>query len=178
MYYYLANFLLFCIVGSIFEETIKLLWIPHLQSGILNGPFVYGFGIVIILFIGKWVEKKIKGSKIKRYLVIFLIVTFLLTGLEWLGGMLIECIFHKVMWSYQDVPLHIGHYIAVPISIGWGIGSCIFLLWIKPWTDKLIKKIPRIWVYLVFFLFLFDVFNTFILKGFIYENLIDFFYFF
>ena len=67
MYYYLANFLLFCIVGSIFEETIKLLWIPHLQSGILNGPFVpvYGFGIVIILFIGNWVERHFSFNRIR-----------------------------------------------------------------------------------------------------------------
>ena len=151
MYYYLANFLLFCIFGSLFEESLKLLFLPHLKSGILTGPFVpvYGFGILLILGVGKYIYEKMEASKWKRYVVIFLTVTFSLTLLEWLGGVLIEFLFHKVMWSYKNVPLHIGHYIAVPVSIGWGLGACIFLKFVKPWTDKFLKKIPRCMVYCI-----------------------------
>lgn len=165
MYYYLANFLLFCIGGSLFEETLKHTFLPRLKSGILKGPFVpiYGIGILIILLVGKWIYEKMDANKKTRYLVIFITVSFLLTFLEWSGGMLIELFFHKVMWNYEEIPLHIGHYIAIPISLCWGLGACIFLRWIKPWTNRCIKKIPKQLVYVVFFLFLLDIVYTFVL---------------
>ena len=164
MYYYLAYFLLFCILGSFFEETLKAFFLPNLKSGILKGPFVpvYGVGILIILLFGKLVYEKMEGSKLKRYVIIFFGVTIFLTLLEWSSGMLIETLFDKVMWNYDDIPFHFGHYISLPTSIGWGLGACLFLRYVKSLTDKVIKKIPKILTYLVLSIFLFDILYTFL----------------
>lgn len=180
MYYYLANFLLFSIVGSLFEETMKFLFFPKMKSGILTGPFVpvYGFGIVIIILVSTWIFKKWKVKEWKQYFVIFLVITVLLTALEWLGGTLIEFLFHKKMWSYKEIPLHFGPYIALPISLCWGLGGCLFLKFIKSHTDLFIKKIPRTVTYFVFLLFLFDNLYTFFLRDFIHEYIVYRFYFF
>ncbi len=166
MYYYLTNFLFFSMVGSFFEQGMKFFFFKEMKSGILTGPFVpiYGVGIVIILLVWKQILKKMKTKKWIQYLTLFLILTVLLTLLELVSGILIETLFHKTMWNYKKIPFHFGKYIALPISLGWGISACLFLRFIKPLTDSLLKKIPRQLVYFVFFCFLFDYFYTFFLK--------------
>ena len=141
--YYINNFLLFSIFGHLLESIIYLFLNNNGYSGILYGPWtpVYGFGIILIIIIYNLI-KKTKLTGIKKAISIFLISMILLTIIEFIGGISIEYFFHKKLWSYTNLKFHIGRYIALEISIIWGLCSILYIYLIKPITDKIIKRIP------------------------------------
>jgi uncharacterized membrane protein len=75
-------------------------------------------------------------------IIVFFILIIVLTFIEYLGGILIEKIFGVVFWNYEDVPMHFGKYIALPISLFWGIMSIVLIYIIHPKIDKYIANIP------------------------------------
>ena len=61
--YYINYFFIFAIIGH-FIETV---FVPNFTSGILYGWWtpVYGFGVILILLIGKVIDRfNLKGKKI------------------------------------------------------------------------------------------------------------------
>lgn len=134
------------------------------ESGILFFPWtpIYGLGVVIIVFCYHLWKDKVQ-NKILKYFFVFLTGFFLLSLLEWIGGVLIEKIFGYVFWSYNRLKFHIGHYIALEISSIWAIASML-VIFLLPWTDKIIKKIPRSISWLFVILFLSDIGMTILFK--------------
>ena len=140
--YYANNFLAFSIFGHAFETIIyKILNVTN-KSGFMYlfwTPF-YGTGIVIDIVIYKYLSKKIKNKK-KRIIVLFLSLFIILSLLEFIGGLLLLKLFNKVMWSYTNIPFHIGKYVSIPSTILWVLMSLLYLFVIKKYTDKLISKV-------------------------------------
>ena len=163
--YYINNFLFFSLFGHILESSIYLFLNNDGYSGILYGPWtpVYGFGIILIILIYKFINKT-KLNNIKKIISIFLLSMLLLTLIELIGGYLIEFLFHKKLWNYTNLRFNIGRYIALEISIIWGLCSLFYLYLIKPITDKLIKKIPRYITISILVLFIIDLIVTIINK--------------
>lgn len=130
------------------------------ESGILFFPWtpIYGLGVVIVVFCYHLLKDKIK-SKWLKYFLIILTGFILLSLLELIGGILIEKLFGYVFWSYDDLKFHIGHYIALEISLIWGIAS-VFVIKLLPLTDKIVKKIPRSISWLFIILMICDVVMT------------------
>ena len=165
MFYYLNTFLIYSMLGFLMETTLKTFFFHSMNNGILAGPWipVYGFVVAIIVFITLYVfhhSKKI--PKWLKLFIIFMIVFVTLTVLELIGGMIIEKIFHKVFWDYTNFKFHFGHYISLEMSLLWGVLSILFLYLVKPWMDKIIKKIPKWVTLLVLVIFLIDVVITFL----------------
>ena len=135
-----------------------------MNNGIMHGPWipVYGLGCCIIIFIMRLVFNRFKVNRWLKIILVFLISMIVLTLLELLGGILIEKIFNKVFWDYSDLKFNMGHYIALEISLVWGIMSLVVIYLIKPIIDKIIKKIPSIITYLVLIIFLIDSCFTFL----------------
>lgn len=163
--YYINNFLFFSIFGHILESTVYLILNNNGYSGILYGPWtpVYGFGIILIILIYKFINKT-KFNNIKKVISIFLLSMILLTIIELIGGYLIEFLFNKKLWSYTNLKFHIGRYIALEISIIWGLCSLFYLYLIKPITDIIIKKIPYYITINIMVLFIIDLIVTIINK--------------
>lgn len=162
--YYINAFLIYSIIGFIIETTLKTFFFKNMNNGIMYGPWipVYGLGVVLIIFIMRLVFNRIKVKRGIKIFLVFLISMIVLTIIELLGGILIEEIFNKVFWDYSDLKFHLGHYIALEISLIWGIMSLVVIYLIKPIIDKIIKKIPSIITYLVLFIFIVDAIITFI----------------
>ena len=80
--------------------------------------------------------------------------------MEWSAGNLIELLWGKVFWDYSDLKYNFGHYIALEISLVWGVFILIFMYVLRPLIDKFIKKIPRFISYLVLVLFIIDCILT------------------
>lgn len=162
--YYINNFLFFSILGH-FLESIIYLFLNNGYSGILYGPWtpVYGFGIIVIILIHKYLNKT-KLTGIKKVISIFLLSMILLTFIEFIGGILIEYLFHKELWSYTNLKFHIGKYIALEISLIWGLCSIFYIYLIKPLTDKIIKRIPYYITICISVFFIIDLFVTVINK--------------
>ena len=129
--YYLNYFFLFSILGH-FMETI---FVSHFQSGILYGWWtpVYGFGVVIILCIGKWIKKlSMKKKLILQIFLTYFACMFFLSLIEMLGGYLIEWIFHQKFWNYENHRFPIGTYISLDMANLWGISGILVLYVLKP----------------------------------------------
>ena len=159
--YYINNFLLFSIIGHVLESTIYLFMNSHNNSGIMYGPWtpVYGFGVIIIIIIYNLIKKR-NINNISKVIFIFLLSMFFLTLIEFIGGNLIECFFHKKFWNYKDLKFNIGSYIALEIAFVWGICSLIYIYILKPFTDKFIKKIPNYIIICILVFFIIDFIVT------------------
>ncbi len=175
--YYINCFFIYSIIGFLFEHIIYFLLGHEGDSGILYGPWtpVYGIGILIIILVSNFIFKNLHSSKLLQTLVIFIAVVVLLTTIELLGGILIEKIFKITFWDYSNFKFHIGKYIALEISLAWGLLSIFVVYIIKPLLDKLIFKIP-IWLTVIFILlFIIDMTFTILLKSKIKNYLISVF---
>lgn len=163
--YYINNFLFFSLFGHILESIVYLILDNGGKSGILYGPWtpVYGFGIVIIIIIYNLLSKT-SVTGLKKLLLLFIISSLSLTLIEYIGGIAIEYFFDVVCWSYKDLKYNIGNYIAIEISIVWGICSLIYVYLVKPFTDKIIKRIPYYITYPVLVFFICDFIITIINK--------------
>jgi len=141
--YYINNFLFFSLFGHVLESIVYFILDNGGHSGILYGPWTpaYGFGIVLIIVIHN-ILNKTKITGFKKILLLFLISSLTLTVIEYIGGISIEYFFHKKLWSYKDLQYNIGRYIALEISIVWGLCSILYIYLVKPYTDKIIKRIP------------------------------------
>lgn len=160
--YYVNYFFLYSIFGHILESIIYMFY--NGESGILFFPWtpIYGVGAIIVIYsYNKFIKKE--KNKFLRNLYIFLVGFFLLSLLEWFGGILIEKTFDKVFWSYDDLKFNFGHYIALEISLCWGIASLVIIKILK-FTDKIVKKIPRFIPWLLIILMSIDLILTIFLK--------------
>lgn len=165
--YYLFIFIIYSIIGWIFETSIAYITNIDFNSGIMFGPWtpVYGFSVILMIIIWrKWLYK-FQHNKIKKSIIFFFITIIILSLLELLGGVLIEVLTGKVYWDYSKTfYLHIGKYISVEVSLIWGILSLITIWLVNPKIEKIIKKIPKIIFYIFYIAFIIDLLMTIITK--------------
>lgn len=164
MKYYLNTFIVYSVLGFILETTLKCLFFPSMNNGFLIGPWIpiYGLGACIIIFIMRLVFNRFKVKRFVKVICLFFISSIVLTLLEYIGGNLIELLTSKVFWKYDKMMFNFGHYIALEISLVWGVMSLVITYIIKPVLDKIIKKIPSTITYSVLILIFIDFIYSFI----------------
>lgn len=157
MFYYLNMFLIGSMIGFLWETGLSYFF-SDINNGLLFGPWVpvYGFGICIIIFIERLVFNRIKVNRFFKILIMFFLIMFIVTGVEFLGGIFIEKVFDKTFWDYRHFKFNLGKYIALEVTLLWGLMSLVFVYVIKPLLEKLINKIPRALSILVFCLMIID----------------------
>ena len=164
---YLLNcFFIYSILGFIIEGLFTLIVSGKFSSGILYGPWtpVYGFGAILTIVISKKIFKNMHKSRFVETIVTFIVLTVTLTFIEWLGGILIENLFHETLWNYKDYKYNIGKYISLEMSLVWGIVSILIIYFVKPIIDKLEKKIPKFITIIFATLFIIDLITTTVIK--------------
>ena len=131
--YYLNYFFIFSIFGHFLESIMFKLFDWNLESGFLYGYWtpVYGIGVVLIIFVSKKLFSKLKLNKFLEVIIFIIVITFILTFIEYLGGNILEIVFKKEFWNYSNHKYHFGKYIALDISLIWGVCSIIFLYLIR-----------------------------------------------
>lgn len=162
MCYYFNMFFINSFLGFLLETSLKYFVFHGVNNGILFGPWipVYGFGAVIITFFGQFFYHKLKLSKLWKTIFLFFVFFLLLSLLEWVGGVLIEFIFHKEFWNYRNQKYNIGPYISLAMSLFWSFLSIIFFYFLLPLEEQIIKKIPRWFSILVLLLIVIDCILT------------------
>lgn len=165
--YYLNTFLLYSILGFLLETVRSFLVNSKFTSGILYGPWtpIYGLGIVLVILISNYLFSHLHLSRWVETLITFMIITLVLTLLEWIGGVLIEKIFHVVFWDYSKEAFSIGKYISLSKSLMWGVGSILFIYVLKPLLEGVIKHIPIPVTIILTLLMLSDFILTFVNKS-------------
>ena len=161
--YILTIFLSYSFFGFIFETIVSLVTGRKLNSGIMFGPWtpIYGFGVLIMLFLKKQL-KKLNLKKYQEIIVFFLSIVVILSLLEQTGGMLLDKVFHKTLWDYSNLKFHITKYIALEISLGWGLGAIIIGYIIHPKLKKNFQKMPFVITAIAALIFSIDAIITFL----------------
>ena len=159
--FYLNTFFIYSFLGFIFENILNVILNSNFNSGILYGPwtFIYGFAIFAIMFLDKFL-KRFKLKKWLEVLLFYLGATIIMTLIEFSGGMLIELIMHRVYWDYTNLKFNIGHYIALEISFLWGLFATFVNYLIRPFLEKLAKKIPLYLTIIIMVFFVIDIVMT------------------
>lgn len=165
--YYLNTFLIYSILGFLLETIRSFFVNSKFTSGILYGPWtpIYGIGIVIVILISNYLFAHLHLSRWVETFITFVIITLVLTLLEWIGGILIEKIFHTVFWDYSKEAFSIGKYISLSKSLMWGVGSILFIYVLKPLLEGVIKHIPIPVTIILTLLMLSDFILTFVNKN-------------
>jgi uncharacterized membrane protein len=161
--YYINYFFLYAIIGH-FIETV---FTKGFNSGILYGWWtpVYGFGVVLILLIGKLIGTfPLKEKRLFKIFITYLSCMIILTLIELIGGYLIEFIFHQEFWNYEHYKFHIGPYISLEVANMWGIAGITVLYLLKPISDKIVSKVPIGLTYILLILIFIDTTITIFLK--------------
>ncbi len=164
--YYLNTFFIYSILGFLLETLISFITRSHFSSGILYGPWtpIYGIGVIIIILLSNYLFLNLHMHRFYETIIVFIIVTIVLTLIEWLGGTIIESIFHITFWDYSSHKYNIGKYVSLGMSLVWGIASIIFIYIIRPIVDKFIYKIPVLVSILLTVLFIIDGIITFYIR--------------
>ena len=96
------------------------------NSGFLNGPYcpIYGFSLIAVLMLAAPFKANI--------LIVFIGAIILTTIVEFIAGYLLEKIFNKKWWDYDNEPFNIKGYICLRASIIWGLGSVLAIYILQP----------------------------------------------
>ena len=156
----LSYFVIYSFLGWILESIFRSFCEKKLiNTGFLIGPIcpIYGAGaIIMLLFMGQ-----LKGKTI----VLFFVSMLVLTVWEYVVGVFLEKVFKTKYWDYSDHKYHFGKYVALDISLIWGICSIVLIYLVKPWMDKIVNKIPKWITYLLCILFIIDIICTYAFKS-------------
>ena len=164
--YYIKIFLLYSLLGFVMESTLFKIKLSKKHSGIFYGPMtaVYGVGIISIELLNKYFFKEIKCNKLLKLLIEFLILTIILSLIEYLGGNILNYLFDIDMWDYSNIKPNFGKYICLQNSIIWGILGTIYIHIFKPFTDKILKQITLKETYLFLGIFILDTILVLVTK--------------
>lgn len=164
--YYLNYFYITSILGFLIESSCYLIFNWSGNSGYLFGPWtpIYGFGAIIIIYIYDFLDKKIKRSKVFKFITFLFIISILLTLIEFIGGHLIEFVFHESLWDYSHHKFNIGKYVSLIMTLVWMGLASLFIYIVRPFIDKFIYVFPKTLTYIVTILFVLDNIVTILLK--------------
>ncbi len=157
--YYIKIFLLYSLIGFVYESTLFKIKHSGKYSGIFYGPItaVYGIGVLAIEILNKYFFKRIKTNKYLKYVIEYIVLVVVLTLIEYIGGNVLKIVFDIDMWNYTKQDMHIGKYICIEYALLWGIAGMIYLYIFKKYTDKILEIFSKKTVITCFIIFIFDM---------------------
>ncbi len=137
LYQILAYFLVYSCLGWCLEVVYAAATTGQIVNrGFLNGPVcpIYGFGMVIVLFVLTPFEHST--------LALYIGGVILPSALELVGGWALYKLYHTRWWDYSDKPFNIGGYICLEFSLLWGVGTLVMMKAIHPTIAGLVGLVP------------------------------------
>ena len=161
--YYVNIFFIFSFIGFLFENVLNIFTNDNFNSGVLYGPwtFIYGIGVLLMVIVYKFLQQY-HLKKWKEVVLFYIIITIVMTLVEFSGGMLIETIFHRTYWDYTNMRFNYGKYICLEVSLAWGLLATFITYLVLPFINKIEKKIPWFVSVVLIILFIVDIIFTLI----------------
>ena len=131
-------FFSYCFIGCIWETLYVFVCTGHWENrGLLFGPLlpIYGIGALVILY----VTTPVKTNP----WMIFLLGMLGASAVEYIGGSLLEIVFHTRYWDYTGTFLNVHGHISLLSSIVWGVFSIFLVKWIHPELNQHIRTLPK-----------------------------------
>ena len=140
-YFYVCCFLVYCIIGWIYEVIWEFaIGNDFVNRGFLYGPYlpIYGFGVLTLLFIlNKLIHKKIKIKKINiTPLIVFLSILIIVSVIEYFASVGMELLFHKRWWDYSYDKFNLNGRISLRNSSLLAIGAFALIYLVQPILNK------------------------------------------
>ena len=129
-------FVIFSVVGWVWEVSLHLLQGNFVNRGVLHGPWlpIYGSGGVLVLVLLK---------KVRQKPWLTFILTVITCGiLEYTTSWYLETFKGHKWWDYSGYFLNLNGRICAEGLLVFGLGGCAFIYIFAPRIDDLIKKIP------------------------------------
>ena len=161
--YYVNIFFIFSFIGFLFENVLNIFTNDNFNSGVLYGPwtFIYGIGVLLMVIMYKFLQQ-FHLKKWKEVVLFYIIITIVMTLVEFSGGMLIETIFHRTYWDYTNMRFNYGKYICLEVSLAWGLLATFITYLVLPFINKIEKKISWFVSVGLIILFIVDIIFTLI----------------
>ena len=147
----ITKYILLFFIGGIFGGLLEIGYQiitrgDFVLGGFLYGPFrpIYGYGFLILYFIGKKVNK--------NPLFIFLVSFIVCSVFEYLVSYGLEKIFNATWWDYRDFYLNLNGRICIMVSLFWGLLGLLFIKIIIPSLEKLFDKLNKYFVCIFIFI--------------------------
>ncbi len=161
-------FIVYCIIGWIFEELVFLVEDHILYNrGFLFGPWlpIYGFGgIIITALFFKTKNKPVKIGKINiRPLIIYFEACIIATAVELIATYIIDFIGgnFKTLWDYSQNFMNFQGRIALIPDAKFGVIALLAIYGVQPILKKIIEtkkqKILNVFVVIIAILFAIDL---------------------
>lgn len=163
--YYINSFFLYAFLGFVIESTIfKNSFLK--PSGVLCGPItlVYGIGGIVLLLTNKYIVSRIRGNKVVKIVLSFLIYVLVLSLTEFISGYLCRLIFGVDMWNYSSKKYNLGKYVCLEYTFIWGFYGVIVTYVFKSFFDKIVNLISREATYFFLLILFFDIVITIMTK--------------
>lgn len=112
--YLIGLFLCYSFLGWVLETVVGTIKQRRIVNrGAINGPFciIYGFSALVISF----TLSELTGVWLFLFSAIYASVT------EWIGGHVVEKIYHERWWNYSHKKWNLDGYICLQSSLLWGI---------------------------------------------------------
>lgn len=148
LYHVLWYFLVYSLIGWMAEVVFHAVALGKIVNrGFLNGPVcpIYGFGVISVFALVDALTHGGEGALDNLPLwQLFLGGAVLCSGVELLGGYLLDKCFHARWWDYSDFPFNFHGYICLKFSILWGLATTFVLRGVHPyirsWTVEAIPE--------------------------------------
>jgi len=137
-YYLFYVFVIYCIIGWIYESCyVSMKEKSLVNRGFLTGPVIpiYGFG-ALIFYLVFWDNRN-------QLLLVYFGGVLLATVLEYVTSFLMEIIFHTRWWDYSNFRLNLNGRVSLMVSLFWGALALLMMKVIHPGIDYIIASIPR-----------------------------------
>lgn len=143
--YYINCLFFYSLFGFILESDVYKINHSKRHSGIFYGPIteVYGYGVLALILIKKYIIDKLKCHKYLKLVITFILSWISLTLIEFIGGHILNFLFHIDMWNYTSKCFNAGKYICLELSLVWGIFGVLYIYYLKDFFDKFIALIPK-----------------------------------
>lgn len=140
----LMYFIIYSVLGWIMESIIRsVIERKIINTGFLRGPVcpIYGIGaIIMLLFLEKFQD---------NIIALFFISIVVLTGWEYLVGVLLEKLFHTKYWDYSHQKFNFQGRICLTNSLFWGVLGVVFVKYIHPFVESLISRVDMNLLYYI-----------------------------
>ena len=158
---YLKIFVIYSILGFLFESLIYKYNNINKHSGVLTGPYtlVYGTGGTLCFFLNNYLSC-IKSTLLNN-IISYITYTIICALMELIIGHLIHFLYKIDSWNYTYKKYHLGKYITLDYAFIWGFLSLFLVKKLNNFFFNITLLISNKFTTITLVIIVFDILYTY-----------------
>ena len=142
IYELLLVFLVYSFIGWIIETVFATIRQRKIANrGLINGPYCVLYGVAASII--SITLRELTG------IWLFLFSSIYASVAEWIGGWLIERMYHERWWNYSNKKFNIGGYVCLSMSAFWGVLGYLGVSYLNPLLFAVYRLLPKTLIVLI-----------------------------